>query len=41
MRDDVNLFVGRRIRRRLRLMDMTQQELGAACVVSFQTVQKY
>ena len=34
-------MVGRRIRRRRRLMDMSQQELGAACGVSFQQVQKY
>lgn len=41
MRDDVNLYVGRRIRRRRRLMGLTQQELGAACGASFQTIQKY
>jgi transcriptional regulator with XRE-family HTH domain len=38
---DVREFVGRRLRRRRRLMDMTQQDLGAACGVTFQTIQKY
>ena len=41
MREDVNGLVGRRIRRRRRLMDMSQQDLGVACGVSFQQVQKY
>lgn len=41
MQDEVNLFVGRRIRRRRRLLDMTQQQLGAACGVTFQQIQKY
>ena len=38
---DVDVFVGRRIRRRRRLMDMTQQDLAHACGVCFQQVQKY
>lgn len=38
---DVNAFVGRRIRRRRRLMGLTQQDLAAACGVTFQQVQKY
>lgn len=38
---DVNGLIGRRIRRRRRLMGLTQQELGAACGVTFQQVQKY
>lgn len=41
MSSDVDAFVGRRIRRRRRLMGMTQQELGEACGVCFQQVQKY
>ena len=41
MRDDVTAYVGRKIRRRRRLVNMTQQELGAACGVTFQQVQKY
>lgn len=38
---DVNAFVGRRMRRRRRLMGLTQQDLAAACGVTFQQVQKY
>ncbi|MBX3482376.1 helix-turn-helix domain-containing protein [Phenylobacterium sp.] len=38
---DVNAFVGRRMRRRRHLMGLTQQDLAAACGVTFQQVQKY
>ena len=41
MEDQVEVVVGQRLRRRRRLLGMTQQELGAACGVSFQQVQKY
>ncbi|MEW5685319.1 MAG: helix-turn-helix transcriptional regulator [Pseudomonadota bacterium] len=41
MADQVDIVVGQRIRRRRRLMGMTQQDLGATCGVSFQQVQKY
>jgi len=41
MGDPVEVVVGQRLRRRRRLLGMTQQELGAACGVSFQQVQKY
>ena len=41
MQDVVGLTVGRRIRRRRRLLGMTQTELGEACDVTFQQVQKY
>lgn len=41
MSSDVEIFVGRRIRRRRRLLGLTQQDLGAVCGVSFQQVQKY
>lgn len=38
---DVNALVARRIRRRRRLMDVTQQELAAACGFSLQQMQLY
>lgn len=41
MEDRVGLAIGRRIRRRRRLLAMTQTQLGAACGVRFQQVQKY
>lgn len=41
MSSDVDVFVGRRVRRRRRLLGMTQQELAEACGVCFQQVQKY
>jgi transcriptional regulator with XRE-family HTH domain len=41
MIDEVDFAVGRQLRRRRRLMGLTQQELGAACGISFQQVQKY
>jgi transcriptional regulator with XRE-family HTH domain len=37
----VDLMVGRRLRMRRKLLGMTQQELAAACGVTFQQVQKY
>jgi transcriptional regulator with XRE-family HTH domain len=41
MIDEVDFMVGRQLRRRRRLMGLTQQELGGACGISFQQVQKY
>jgi transcriptional regulator with XRE-family HTH domain len=41
MGEPVEYVVGRRLRRRRRLMGLTQSELGALCGVSFQQVQKY
>jgi transcriptional regulator with XRE-family HTH domain len=41
MSEDVDVMVGRRLRRRRRHLGLTQQELGAACDVTFQQVQKY
>lgn len=41
MVDLVGLTVGRRVRRRRRLLGMTQQALGEVCGVSFQQIQKY
>lgn len=41
MSDYVDLMVGRQIRRRRRLLGLTQKQLALACGVSFQQVQKY
>jgi transcriptional regulator with XRE-family HTH domain len=41
MIDEVDFVVGRQLRRRRRLLGLTQQELGMACGISFQQVQKY
>lgn len=41
MVDVVGQAVGRRVRRRRRLLGMTQQALGEACGVTFQQIQKY
>ena len=41
MDDAVEVVVGRRLRRRRRLMGLTQAGLGGLCGVSFQQVQKY
>jgi transcriptional regulator with XRE-family HTH domain len=41
MDGEVDVMVGRRLRRRRRLLGITQQELAALCGVSFQQVQKY
>jgi transcriptional regulator with XRE-family HTH domain len=38
---DVNAFVGQRIRRRRRLMDLTQEQLADVCGVSVQQMQLY
>lgn len=41
MGDSVDAMVGRRLRRRRRLMGKTQAQLAAACGVTFQQIQKY
>jgi transcriptional regulator with XRE-family HTH domain len=41
MRDEFDRILGRRLRRRRRLLGLTQEELGAACGVRFQQIQKY
>ena len=41
MCDQVDVMVGRRLRRRRRMLGLTQQDLAAACGVCFQQVQKY
>lgn len=39
--DQVNLQIGRRLRRRRRLLGLTQSSLGAMLRMPFQSVQKY
>ncbi|MFC3071135.1 helix-turn-helix domain-containing protein [Phenylobacterium soli] len=41
MADDIDVHLGRRLRRRRRLLGLTQQELAHACGVRFQQIQKY
>ncbi|HSV02545.1 MAG TPA: helix-turn-helix transcriptional regulator [Phenylobacterium sp.] len=41
MADDIDMHLGRRLRRRRRLLGLTQQELARACGVRFQQIQKY
>jgi len=38
---DIDLHLGRRLRRRRRLLGLTQQQLAGACGVRFQQIQKY
>lgn len=41
MADNIDVHLGRRLRRRRRLLGLTQQELAQACGVRFQQIQKY
>ena len=41
MGDQVEVLVGQRLRWRRRMLGITQQQLGQACGVSFQQIQKY
>ncbi len=41
MADDIDLHLGKRLRRRRRLLGLTQQQLAGACGVRFQQIQKY
>src|SRR3954447_19978122 len=41
MNDEIDVHLGRRLRRRRRLLGLTQQELAGACGVRFQQIQKY
>jgi transcriptional regulator with XRE-family HTH domain len=41
MSDDIDLHLGKRMRRRRRLLGLTQQQLAMACGVRFQQIQKY
>ena len=39
--EDIDMQLGRRLRRRRRLMGLSQQALAGACGVGFQQIQKY
>lgn len=41
MATDIDLHIGRRLRRRRRLLSLTQQQLGDRLNIRFQQVQKY
>jgi len=41
MTDDVDILVGRQLRRRRRLLGLTQQQVAQAVGVRFQQIQKY
>jgi transcriptional regulator with XRE-family HTH domain len=41
MSDDVDILVGRQLRRRRRLMGLTQKQVADAVGVRFQQIQKY
>jgi transcriptional regulator with XRE-family HTH domain len=41
MSDEIDLHLGKRMRRRRRLLGLTQQQLAEACGVRFQQIQKY
>ncbi|WP_374470708.1 helix-turn-helix domain-containing protein [Phenylobacterium sp.] len=41
MSSEIDVHLGRRLRRRRRLLGLTQQQLAAVCGVRFQQIQKY
>lgn len=41
MSDHIDIHLGKRLRRRRRLLGLTQQQLAASCGVRFQQIQKY
>ena len=41
MGNDIDLHLGKRLRRRRRLLGLTQQQLAGTCGVRFQQIQKY
>ena len=41
MIDVIDMHLGRRLRRRRRILGLTQQQLAGACGVRFQQIQKY
>ena len=41
MSDEIVIHLGKRLRRRRRLLGLTQQQLAGACGVRFQQIQKY
>ena len=40
-KDSINRMIGRRMRNRRRILELTQSEVGKACGVCFQQIQKY
>ena len=41
MENNIDVHLGKRLRRRRRLLGLTQQQLAGACGVRFQQIQKY
>jgi transcriptional regulator with XRE-family HTH domain len=41
MGDEIDFHLGKRLRRRRRLLGLTQQQLAVSCGVRFQQIQKY
>jgi transcriptional regulator with XRE-family HTH domain len=41
MGDDIDVYIGKRLRRRRRILGMTQQQLADSIGVRFQQIQKY
>ena len=41
MGDEIDIHLGRRLRRRRRLLGLTQEQIAGACGVRFQQIQKY
>ena len=41
MANDIDLYVGKRLRRRRRLLGLTQQQLASSVGIRFQQIQKY
>jgi transcriptional regulator with XRE-family HTH domain len=41
MIDQIDIHLGRRLRRRRRILGLTQQQLAGACGIRFQQIQKY
>ncbi|MBV9993963.1 MAG: helix-turn-helix transcriptional regulator [Caulobacteraceae bacterium] len=41
MSDEIDVHIGKRMRRRRRLLGLTQQAVAGACGVRFQQIQKY
>ncbi len=41
MGDDIDVYLGKRLRRRRRLLGLTQQQMATACGIRFQQIQKY
>ena len=41
MGSNIDVHLGKRLRRRRRLLGLTQQQLAGACGVRFQQIQKY